>query len=44
MRRKLYAHQVKALDMLRQSIGQGKRRPMLQAPTGLKNGTRRGRR
>jgi superfamily II DNA or RNA helicase len=35
MRRELYPHQVKALDMLRRSIGQGKRRPMLQAPTGF---------
>jgi DNA repair protein RadD len=35
MKRELYPHQVAALDMLRQSIRQGKWRPMLQAPTGF---------
>ncbi|MGP2491076.1 DEAD/DEAH box helicase [Mesorhizobium sp. PUT5] len=30
----LLAHQVRALDMLRHSLASGKRRPMLQAPTG----------
>jgi superfamily II DNA or RNA helicase len=35
MKRELYPHQMKALEMLRSSIGQGRRRPILQAPTGL---------
>jgi DNA repair protein RadD len=35
MNRELYPHQVKAIEMLRQSIGSGKRRPLLQAPTGF---------
>ncbi len=33
--RPLYPHQTRALDLLRQSLGQGRRRPMLQAPTGF---------
>jgi DNA repair protein RadD len=35
MRRELYPHQVMALGLLRESIIRGKRRPMLQAPTGF---------
>lgn len=31
----LHSHQERALEMLRASIGSGKRRPMLQAPTGF---------
>lgn len=31
----LRPHQVRAMTMLRQSLGSGKRRPMLQAPTGF---------
>ncbi|MHB2265682.1 DEAD/DEAH box helicase [Aliihoeflea sp. PC F10.4] len=31
----LHTHQERALDLLRSSIGSGKRRPMLQAPTGF---------
>lgn len=33
--RPLRTHQTRALDLLRQSLGQGRRRPMLQAPTGF---------
>jgi DNA repair protein RadD len=35
MKRELRPHQVKAIEMLRQSLGSGKRRPVLQAPTGF---------
>lgn len=31
----LYPHQVRAMQMLRYSLGRGSRRPMLQAPTGF---------
>ncbi|MEE2951467.1 MAG: DEAD/DEAH box helicase [Pseudomonadota bacterium] len=31
----LHPHQTRALDMLRSSLGSGKRRPMVQAPTGF---------
>lgn len=34
MTRELWPHQERALEALRQSLGSGKRRPMLQAPTG----------
>lgn len=33
--RPLHPHQTRALDLLRHSLGQGRRRPMLQAPTGF---------
>jgi len=33
--RELHPHQTLAIDMLRQSLGKGKKRPMLQAPTGF---------
>lgn len=33
--RPLWPHQTRALDLLRQSLGRGRRRPMLQAPTGF---------
>lgn len=33
--RPLYPHQEQAIAMLRQSLGRGRRRPMLQAPTGF---------
>jgi DNA repair protein RadD len=35
MNRELRPHQTKAIRMLRQSLGSGKRRPVLQAPTGF---------
>jgi len=35
MKRELRPNQVKAIEMLRQSLGSGKRRPVLQAPTGF---------
>ena len=35
MNRELRPHQAKAIEMLRQSLGSGKRRPVLQAPTGF---------
>ena len=35
MNRELRPHQTKAIKMLRQSLGSGKRRPVLQAPTGF---------
>lgn len=35
MLRQLRPHQTRALDMLRASLGSGRRRPMLQAPTGF---------
>lgn len=35
MKRELRPYQAKALEMLRQSLGSGKRRPVLQAPTGF---------
>src|ERR1700730_17266723 len=35
MRRELWPHQSQAIEMLRQSFGSGKRRPVLQAPTGF---------
>src|ERR1700731_3341877 len=35
MRRELWPHQSQAIEMLRQSLGSGKRRPVLQAPTGF---------
>jgi DNA repair protein RadD len=35
MNRELRPHQVRAIEMLRQSLGSGKRRPVLQAPTGF---------
>ncbi len=34
-RKELRAHQVKAIDLLRQSLGKGNRRVVLQAPTGF---------
>lgn len=34
MNRDLYPHQVKAIGMLRQAVAAGKRRPVLQMPTG----------
>src|SRR5271169_4552678 len=35
MKRELRPHQTRAIEMLRQSLGAGKRRPVLQAPTGF---------
>ena len=35
MKRELRPHQSQAIEMLRQSLGSGKRRPVLQAPTGF---------
>ncbi len=35
MNRALRPHQANAISLLRQSLGQGKRRPVLQAPTGF---------
>ena len=35
MKRELWPHQRRAIEMLRQSLGSGKRRPVLQAPTGF---------
>jgi DNA repair protein RadD len=35
MKRELWPHQAKAIEMLRQSLSSGKRRPVLQAPTGF---------
>jgi DNA repair protein RadD len=35
MNRELRPDQTKAMKMLRQSLGSGKRRPVLQAPTGF---------
>lgn len=35
MKRELRPHQTRAIEMLRQSLGSGKRRPVLQAPTGF---------
>ena len=35
MKSALRPHQIRAMAMLRQSLGSGKRRPMLQAPTGF---------
>jgi len=35
MKRELRPHQSQAIEMLRQSLGSGKRRPLLQAPTGF---------
>ena len=35
MKRELRPHQTNAIEMLRQSLGSGKRRPVLQAPTGF---------
>src|SRR3981189_3534859 len=35
MKRELRPHQSQAIEMLRQSLGLGKRRPVLQAPTGF---------
>ncbi|WP_305986449.1 DEAD/DEAH box helicase [Roseibium sp. MMSF_3544] len=35
MLNQLRPHQLRAMSMLRQSLGSGKRRPMLQAPTGF---------
>jgi DNA repair protein RadD len=35
MKRELRPHQVKAIEKLRQSLGSGKRRPVLKAPTGF---------
>jgi DNA repair protein RadD len=35
MNRELRPHQAKAIELLRQSLGEGKRRPILQAPTGF---------
>ena len=35
MKRDLWPHQTRAIEMLRQSLGSGKRRPLLQAPTGF---------
>jgi DNA or RNA helicases of superfamily II len=35
MRRELRPHQTRAIDLLRRSLGSGKRRPLLQAPTGF---------
>ena len=44
MNRELRPHQTRAIEMLRQSLGSGKRRPVLQAPTGFgKTLARRGR-
>ena len=35
MKRELRPHQTRAIELLRQSLGSGKRRPVLQAPTGF---------
>ena len=35
MKRELFPHQAEALAMLRRSLGSGRRRPMVQAPTGF---------
>ena len=35
MIRELHPHQARAIEMLRQSLAAGRRRPMLQAPTGF---------
>jgi prophage regulatory protein len=35
MKRELWPHQTQAIEMLRQSLRSGKRRPVLQAPTGF---------
>ncbi len=35
MKSELRPHQAKAMDLLRRSLGSGKRRPMIQAPTGF---------
>jgi superfamily II DNA or RNA helicase len=35
MRRELYPHQTRAIEMLRHSLGTGHKRPLLQAPTGF---------
>jgi superfamily II DNA or RNA helicase len=35
MRRELYPHQARAIEMLRHSLGTGHKRPLLQAPTGF---------
>jgi DNA repair protein RadD len=35
MKRELRPHQSQAIEMLRQSLGSGKRKPLLQAPTGF---------
>src|SRR4051812_42242741 len=35
MSRDLHPHQARAIEMLRQSLASGRRRPMLQAPTGF---------
>jgi DNA repair protein RadD len=35
MKRELRPHQTRTIELLRQSLGSGKRRPMLQAPTGF---------
>ena len=35
MKRELRPHQTRAIEMLRQSLGSGKRRPVLYAPTGF---------
>jgi DNA repair protein RadD len=35
MKRELRPHQTRAIEMLRHSLGSGKRRPVLQAPTGF---------
>ena len=34
MNRNLHPHQAKAIDLLRQSFARGRRRPILQSPTG----------
>ena len=35
MKRELRPHQIQAIEMLRKSLGSGKRRPVVQAPTGF---------
>jgi DNA repair protein RadD len=35
VKRELRPHQVKAIELLRQSVGSGKRRPVVQGPTGF---------
>ena len=35
MNRELRPHQTRAIEMLRESLASGKRRPVLQAPTGF---------
>src|ERR1700745_2360754 len=35
MKRELRPHQSRAIDLLKQSLGSGKRKPLLQAPTGF---------